>query len=624
MLLGGTSADRLEGGAGNDTYLYARGDGADTISDYAEGWSKQKQAYKESIAYQEQYSYTEQVLQSDGKSAWYVNELRTGYRAATRLEDRTALVDVYGQVDGGIDTLQFGAGISISDIVLARTGADMVVQLRDASTPNVISGTDSVTVVNWADQRDRIETFAFADGTKLDFSQVLYGAYGLAGADTLQGTAGGDFLSGGGGNDTLNGLAGTDYLTGGAGDDTLNGGDGNDFLFGDTGADTLLGGTGNDFLIAGSGNDLLQGEAGNDVLIGMDGNDTLEGGDGNDVLLGGAGADILRGGAGNDTYVFLRGDGKDEIFDNTDHQETYTEQVAVGGHTDYSGKDAVWVTDYRTDTKTRTVQTDGGQDTLQLGQGIALEDLFIQTQGSDMLVALQDSAAPASTTAAMTDQILIQGWGNGMNRIETFALADGRNLNMANITLAQSGFASDDTLTGSTGGDWLSGGAGNDTLQGLAGNDYLVGGAGNDNLDGGEGDDDLYGGAGNDTLGGGAGVDYLLGGAGDDTLNGGAGNDVLSGGAGNDRLNGGLGNDVYYFNRGDGQDVIDETAFETIQVAYQYQENVLETFSDSKFGDWQMWVNETRTGYRAVTQAAEGGNDTLGVWAAEGKPLMLN
>jgi murein DD-endopeptidase MepM/ murein hydrolase activator NlpD/Ca2+-binding RTX toxin-like protein len=96
MLMGGTGSDRLEGGAGNDTYLYARGDGADTISDYAEGWSKQKQAYKESIAYQEQYSYTEQVLQSDGKSAWYVNELRTGYRAATRLEDRTALVDVYG------------------------------------------------------------------------------------------------------------------------------------------------------------------------------------------------------------------------------------------------------------------------------------------------------------------------------------------------------------------------------------------------------------------------------------------------------------------------------------------------------------------------------------------------
>ncbi len=610
QLTGGQGNDHLEGGAGNDTYLYARGDGADSINEYAEGISKQKQSYKEGITFQEQYSYTEQVMQSDGKSAWYVDELRTGYRAAVRQEDRTRLVDVFGQIDGGIDTLQFGSGISISDIVLQRSGNDMVVKLRDTATPDTFTSGDQITIQNWADQRQRVENFAFGDGTQFDFSQVMYGAYGSAGNDTLQGTADGDFLSGGSGDDTLNGLAGTDYLVGGAGNDTLDGGEGNDFLIGDAGDDTLKGGAGKDFLLAGSGNDLLQGDAGDDVLAGMDGNDTLEGGAGSDVLIGGAGNDFLRGGAGNDTYVFLRGDGKDEIFDNSDHQETYTEQVYVGQHFEGDAKAGTWVNDYRTDTKTRTVQDDGGQDTLQFGQGISIEDLFIQTQGNDMFIALQDGTSISSATS-LADQILIKGWANAMNRIETFALADGRSLNMANVTLALTGLDANDTFTGSAGSDWLSGGVGNDVLSGLAGNDYLVGGAGNDALDGGDGDDDLYGGAGNDTLSGGAGVDYLLGGAGDDTLNGGAGNDVLSGGAGNDRLNGGLGNDIYHFNRGDGQDLIDETSFETVQVAYQYEEAVLQTYSDSKLGTWQAWVNETRTGYRAVTQAVEGGNDTL-------------
>ncbi|MDZ7920676.1 calcium-binding protein [Rhodoferax sp.] len=611
MLLGGTGSDRLEGGAGNDTYLYARGDGTDTISEFVEGWSKKKEAYQESVSFQEQYTYTEQVLTGDAKNAWYVSELRTGYRAATRDENRTRLVDVYGQIDGGIDTLQFGTGISLSDIVLERSSADMVVKLRDSSAPDVISTSDQITVENWADQRQRVENFAFGDGSKFDFSQVMYGAYGLAAADSLQGTAEGDFLSGGGGNDTLDGLAGTDYLTGGAGEDTLDGGDGRDFLFGDTGADTLKGGAGDDFLIAGSGDDLLQGDAGDDVLIGMDGIDTLRGGAGNDILLGGAGNDYLQGGAGDDTYVFLRGDGKDEIFDNVDHQENYTEQEYVGQHFEGDAKYGTWVNDYRTVTKTRTVQDNGGNDTLQFGQGISLEDLFFQTQGSDMLIALQDSNQTAATVDAMADQVLIKGWGNAMNRIESIELADGRKLDMSNVTQAQSGLSADDTLTGAAAGDWLSGGAGNDTLQGLAGNDYLVGGAGNDALDGGEGEDDLFGGAGNDTLNGGADVDYLMGGAGDDTIHGGAGNDVLSGGIGNDWLNGGLGDDVYHFNRGDGQDIVDETATEVVQQAYQYEESVLQTFSDSKMGTWQAWVNETRTGYRAVTQAAEGGNDTL-------------
>ncbi len=92
---------------------------------------------------------------------------------------------------------------------------------------------------------------------------------------------------------------------------------------------------------------------------------------------------------------------------------------------------------------------------------------------------------------------------------------------------------------------------------GTAAGDIWYGDASANTFNGGEGADTLLGGLGNDSLQGGAGNDNLAGGDGSDTLSGGAGNDTLSGGAGNDSLSGGAGADVYVFNRGGGQDTID-------------------------------------------------------------------
>lgn len=59
-----------------------------------------------------------------------------------------------------------------------------------------------------------------------------------------------------------------------------------------------------------------------------------------------------------------------------------------------------------------------------------------------------------------------------------------------------------------------------------------------------------------ETLTGSSGNDIILAMGGNDTVNGSAGNDELYGGPGNDTLSGGTGSDVYAFNRGDGQDTI--------------------------------------------------------------------
>jgi len=94
-----------------------------------------------------------------------------------------------------------------------------------------------------------------------------------------------------------------------------------------------------------------------------------------------------------------------------------------------------------------------------------------------------------------------------------------------------------------------------------AGSTILLGNSGVDNLVGGTGNDFLFGGEGNDSLAGGKGNDILDGGAGDDVLTTDRTNSLITrfyGGVGNDTMTGSVYADHYYFNLGDGQDVIDE------------------------------------------------------------------
>ena len=117
----------------------------------------------------------------------------------------------------------------------------------------------------------------------------------------------------------------------------------------------------------------------------------------------------------------------------------------------------------------------------------------------------------------------------------------------ADLTITNSSYTGDITVSSGAGNDSISVGSGDSTLYGFAGSDSLVSGAGTDFLYGGDGNDTLTSGAGNDLLDGGADNDNLVGDAGADTLSGGTGHDTLTGGTGADALWGGSGNDTFYF-----------------------------------------------------------------------------
>jgi len=78
---------------------------------------------------------------------------------------------------------------------------------------------------------------------------------------------------------------------------------------------TVEGTAGHDWLPGLGGNDTILGFEGDDRLEGGDGDDTMDGGKGADILVGGAGNDSLTGGQGPDLYEFNAGFGMDTVTD---------------------------------------------------------------------------------------------------------------------------------------------------------------------------------------------------------------------------------------------------------------------------------------------------------------------
>ena len=239
-------------------------------------------------------------------------------------------------------------------------------------------------------------------------------------------------------------------------------------------------------LIGSSVTDRLRGFGGNDVLIGFAGDDVLDGGSGNDVLLGDA---------GKDTYIFNRGDGRDEIVDNP--------SAAVAE-----------------------------ASVLVLGAGIARSDIKFRI-GAEGGLLVDMGPSNAAEPLAGNDQIRLINFNRDFPErtpaVGEIQFADGSVMTYADI-LAQ-GFDLDGTAFDDTGATALIGTSATDRIRGFAGSDELEGRDGND---------------------------QLTGDSGADRLDAGNGNDVLDGGLGNDVLAGGMGSDDYRFVSGDGSDTLIE------------------------------------------------------------------
>ncbi|MEC3860643.1 tandem-95 repeat protein [Mesobacterium sp. TK19101] len=521
----------------------------------------------------------------------------------------------------GMDRVALGAGITLSDIRVSRSGDDLILRLFGTQ--------DRLTIAD-ALAGGTVTRVLFDDGSELDAQGLrALATAGTAGDDSYQGTADEDLLIGLGGNDSLSGLGGADDLRGGAGDDSLDGGDGADSLDGGPGDDTSSGGPGGDTYLFTAGDGLLriddQGDAADDDVLSIAGYglDALRfsqtGADGADLTIRFAGsadritvAGAFAGDAGKIERLRLSDSGAALSFeditarvrpdrgvdgaviygDATAQSLTGTAQADYfeggGGADTITGGDGDDVFgDLLTDDAQDSLTGGAGRDTYRyvptaaVGTGIAVDVITDFTPGDAGDILRLASATPNPFANGRlqiqqdgADTQIILNADDGTSRpILRLLGVDATQLTAANfggvaVTAVSTEVHGDDdpnTLTGGPLSEKVFGNGGADTITGLAGDDSLAGGADGDVIAGGYGNDALAGEAGNDDLSGGAGNDTLSGGPGDDTLRGSddaaqfPGDDLFHGGTGNDLLIGGSEDDLYLYGANDGQDTITDT-----------------------------------------------------------------
>lgn len=349
LLVGGAGNDFLWGRGGNDIYAYQRGDGNDSIN---------------------------------------------------------ASDDAVGTVD----TLRFGTGIAVEDVVFgANYGGDLVIRFRNAD--GSISATDSIRVQSSIGQADsyqqssnyRIERFEFADGRVLTSSEVTALATATA----------------------------TDQ------------------------------------------DDWIIGTASADVLSGAQGRDHVFGAEGDDTLIGGAGDDLLEGGIGSDTYVYNIGDGKDVISSVRDAAPSSTDaivfgagilpsDVSVGRHLANSIIDYLFI----------SVNAGGLSGSVELSKGLAtygselldeirFADGTVWTRADINAASLIGGSAGESIDGYASNDVMRGNGGNDVLR----GLAGNDSIFGGDGSDFLGGDDGDDELIGGSGNDQLSGGLGNDIYR---------------------------------------------------------------------------------------------------------------------------------------------------------------
>jgi Ca2+-binding RTX toxin-like protein len=587
ILAGGIGNDFLYGDWGQDTYIFNRGDGQDTIFD-------------KTVTTINYVDYT--IISGQWTREMWAKApaLLGSYQVNKWLSGKEKLQSLASLTSGNAqDLLRMGNDVAYSDILIKHSGNDLLVGIRQENVDAMDSLADIVTIKDWNLSANRVESIQFYDGRKLSIGNLFIGD---SAANSLVGNSLDNLLSGLAGADTMSGALGNDIYTV---DDPMDvviesKNQGIDLVestisysLNDNVENLILVGS---LAINGNGNQL------NNQLTGNIGNNVLNAGDGLDILNGGGGADTLIGGSGDDTYIVdsltdtiieTSGGGKDTVESNVTYTlGNFTENLTLTGKLNISGFGNLL---------NNVITGNSGDNTLNGLEGV---DTLIGGSGNDIYIIDTDTDIIIENLKQGTDIVCSDvNYTLGKN-LENLTLV-GKNAvigkgNSLNNSITGNQF--DNVLEGGAGIDLLAGGNGNDryivdstsdnivetvnggvdtvqssvsfvlgatsnienlTLSGTAhingtGNaltNFLLGNAANNKLtDITGGNDVLQGMGGNDTLIDTAGNNLLDGNLGSDILNAGDGNDILIGGKSNDTISTGAGSDLILFNKGDGVD----------------------------------------------------------------------
>ncbi len=405
IIAGGAGMDAIYAGSGNDIVQINLGDGPDIIR-AAEGNNVIQ--FGAGISFEDlfivyasnpdgtlsnvpvlAYGSGNDFIQFEENSLNDFSRIRFADGSEVNMSDVVAKDESFaGPPDVENPTIQINNSISLSDISLHYINSNLVITYSGSEENWLVSyDQDSWTEeLTGAELNARFEGLAFDENSKVlllsNYSQANLFNYirfidnGSENVSLINNSSIETINVGTGVGDTFVGVAGADEIYLGDGDDTADTGAGDDLIDAGSGNDFIQSGDDNDTIYAGLGNDVVEAGSGNDVIIGGSGDDLIESGVGDDLVQGGSGNDIIMDESGNDTYHFNLGDGTDYIEDLE------------------------------------------GVDRLILGEGITLSDLIFEDVNGALTISISGT----------NDKLILSGWNQIDQRIETIELTDGTSL----------------------------------------------------------------------------------------------------------------------------------------------------------------------------------------------------
>ena len=586
-LIGGRGDDKLAGGEdSDDTFIFSRGDGNDTITDWNAGYVLDLSAFgtRFYLTVDDDGSGSVIKLSSSQTITLEDSEITVGGLTEDNLKlNNSGKNDITGNPNNnyiwggeGNDTLKGGGGDDHlyggrgDDVINGQAGADVL----DGGEGGEVSGD----TLSYASSDDRTRD---ADNSDQDTDGNPY----ISGVTVaLNSSAGGvgtyaenDEFVNGGRFENLIGSSYDDNLTGSPGDNVIDGGSGNDTIFSGGGADTLKGGSGND-VITGDGDDKVEGGSGSDRLhtnspttdflsyesssgvtvdlsditktlseednekmFGVDsvvtgvikvsrgasgdiatGFKNVIGSGSGDTLIGDSDANILRGLGGSDT---IKGGDGDDTLDGGAGGDKLEGDAGTDTASYASASDGVTVDLSGGNGSTGDARGDT-YDSIEKYEGSEFDDTFIAGKSEDDIDGNAHKGHGDTVSYIKSDKGVTVDLSSPDQGDEGEGYEKGDMLNgIENII----GSNHDDTLTALSIGSIITSGRGNDTLNGGDGDDILNGGRGVDVFNGGPVD--------------GGGMDTFV---------------FAPGDGGDDEINGFTAGD------GDGHDQIDLSAFKSI------------------------------------------------------------
>jgi Ca2+-binding RTX toxin-like protein len=289
----------------------------------------------------------------------------------------------------------------------------------------------------------------------------------------------------GAGANSVNGGSGNNFVKTGFGADNINLTSGNNVIISEAGANVINVTSGDNFISTGLGADSITATGGNNIIDAGDGANTITVTSGSNTIITGAGADnITTAGEVGTINTIKAGDGANTITTGAG-EDHITGGINADTISSGAGNDTVFAGD-----GANTITTGDGDDMIHTGVDV---DTVIAGLGEDIVHVYGGADTIAAGTG--TDTLIVH-FGDAARSVSINSLSGsleaGYSGNVSGLGAATFSGVENFHITSGGAEDVITTGGGADIIVAGGGDDFINGGGGNDTMTGGVGIDEFF------------------------------------------------------------------------------------------------------------------------------------